>query len=286
MLALLQPASAQHRKEKLPPALFEHLHINVADKEASAEWYVEHVGLERLPTDNPEVVCVADKDHNFMIEFSSVPGIRNTYSDIDLNAFHLAFEGHETIEDVAAQMLAHGAVRLGEIYRNKVGDYVLNLQDPNGFSVQLIHRVDAFYPQPVKSTIRFEHFAFNTTNQMVSALWYVQFMDLSIPWSKDIKKDKGNYRNYRVPYIGDAEDRMSFELFGKDLACALNGLPHEVIHIGFTTDEPEKLAKRMIHGGARQAGEKQIRPNGDTVINLYDPRGVPLQLIKRRKPLI
>ena len=277
---------AQHHKEKLSPVLFEHLRINVADKEAAAKWYVENVGLEVIPSDNTDVVYVADKDHNFMLEFSSVPGLRNTYSDVDLNAYHLAFEGHATIEAVAEKMLKNGATQLGEIYRNKVGDYVLNLQDPNGFAAQLIHRVDAFYPDPVKSTIRFEQFAFNTEDQMLAALWYVQFMDLTIPWSKDIKADNNNYRTYRVPYIGDIEERMSFELFGKDLECALNNMPHEVIHTAFSTDEPEKLAKRMIHGGARQVGEKRIEANGDIVIDLYDPRGVPLRLIKRKTPIL
>ena len=277
---------AQHHKEKLPPVLFEHLRLNVADKEASAKWYVEHVGLEIIPAENKDLVYVADKDHNFMIEFSSIPGVRQTYSDVDLNAFHLAFEGHATIEAVAEKMLKNGATQLGEIYRNKVGDYVLNLQDPNGFAAQLIHRVDAFYPQPVKSTIRFEHFAFNTTNQMVSALWYVQFMDLTIPWSKDIGKANNNYRTYRVPYIGDVEERMSLELFGKDLDCSLNHMPHNVIHMAFATEEPEKLAKRMVQGGARQVGGKRVESNGDIIIDLYDPRGVPLRLVKRKVPIL
>jgi hypothetical protein len=151
----------------------------------------------------------------------------------------------------------------------------------------LLHRVDPFYPKPVKSTIRFEHFAFNTTNQMQSALWYVEFMDLTIPWSKDIDRTNHMYRNFRVPYVGDVGQRMSFELFGKqELECAFYNLPHDVIHIAFNTDEPESLAKRMVFGGARQVGEKRIEANRDVVIDLYDPRGAPLRLIQRKKPIL
>lgn len=278
--------SAQHLKEPLSPALFEHLRINVADKGATARWYVDHVGLEIIPAKNDDVVYVADKDHNFMIEFTSIPDAKNTYSDVALNAYHLAFEGHRTIEAVAEKMLKNGAVQTGDIYRNKVGDFVLNLQDPNGFAVQLIHRVDAFYPKPKKSTIRFEHFAFNTQDQKTSSLWFVQFMDLTIPWSKDIDATQNNDRNYRVPYIGDVENRMSFELYAKDEDCSLYGMPHEVIHVAFTTNEPEKLAKRMVHGGARQVGEVRTETNGDVVIDLYDPRGAPIRLIKREKPIL
>lgn len=280
-------ASAQHMKEKLPPVQFEHLRVNVADKEATAKWYVENVGLEIIPTKNKSVVYVADKDHNFMFEFSSIPGLRTNFHDIHIDGFHCAFEGHKTIEAVGERMLKNGATKLGEIYRNLVGDYVLNFKDINGLNAQLLHRVDPFYPKPVKSSIRFEHFAFNTPNQMLSALWYVEFMDLTVPWSKDIDKTNRMYRNYRVPYVGDVGQRMSFELFGKpDVECSLYNLPHEVIHIGFSTDEPEKLAKQMIFGGARQVGEKRIEANGDVVIDLYDPRGAPIRLIKRQKSVL
>jgi hypothetical protein len=274
-------------KENLSPVLFEHLHLNVANKEATAKWYVENVGLEIIPTDNRSVIYVADKDRNFMFEFSSIPGIRNNFSDIHIDSFHAAFEGHKTIEAVAEKMLAHGAKQLGEIYRNKVGDYVLNLQDINGLTAQLIHRVDPFYSKPVKSTIRFEHMAYNTPDQMLTALWYVQFMNLTIPWSKDIEKDKNLFRNYRVPYVGDTEQRMSIELFGKaDVPCAFYNLPHDVIHIAFHTNEPERLANQMVFGGAKQVGEKRVEANGDIIIDLYDPRGAPFRLIKRTKSIL
>ncbi|TWU31217.1 VOC family protein [Novipirellula artificiosorum] len=277
---------AQHLKEELSPARFEHVRINVADKEATAKWYVDNVGLEIIATNDSDVVFVADKDHNFMIELCSIPGLKNTYFDVDLNSYHLAFEGHKTIEAVAEKMLKNGAEQVGDIYRNQVGDFVLNLRDPNGFAAQLIHRVDAFFPKPVKSTIRFEHFAFNTEDQKISALWFVQFMDLTIPWSKDIDVAQNDFRNYRVPYIGDVDNRMSLELYTKDIDCALNNMPHEVVHVAFTTLEPQRLAKRMVHGGGKQVGEARVEANGDVVVDLYDPRGVPIRLIKRKNRIL
>jgi hypothetical protein len=93
-------------------------------------------------------------------------------------------------------------------------------------------------------------------------------------------------RNYRVPYVGDAKQRMSIELFGKELECSFYNLPHDVIHIAFNTEEPEKLAKRMIFGGARQVGEKRVEANGDVVVDIYDPRGAPFRLIQRKKAIL
>jgi len=277
----------QNEKEVLSPVKFEHLRINVADKEATAKWYVDNVGLEIIPSNNSEVVYVADKDHNFMLELSSIPNIRSTYFDIHLDAFHLAFEGHKTIEAVAEKMLANKGVQEGTISRNLIGDYVINVRDPNGFTSQLLHRVNPFFSKPVKSTIRFEHFAFNTPDQKISALWLVEFLDLNIPWSKDFDKTKNNYRNYRVPYVGDAARSMSLELFGKkEVDMTFAKMSHQECHIAFTANDPEKLAARMVYGGARIVSPAHEDSNGDFIIDLVDPSNFPIRLIKRGKPVL
>jgi catechol 2,3-dioxygenase-like lactoylglutathione lyase family enzyme len=278
---------AQNEKEIMSQVKFEHLRINVADKEATAKWYVENVGLEIIPSNNKEVVYVVDKDHNFMIEFSSIPNLKNTYFDIHIDAFHLAFEGHKTIEAVAEKILANKGVQEGALYRNLIGDYVMNVRDPNGFTIQLIHRVNPFFAKPVKSTIRFEHFAFNTPDQKTSALWMIEFMDLNIPWSKDIDTTKSNFRNYRVPYVGDAARSMSFELFGKkEVEMTFAKMSHQECHIAFTTDDPEKLAKRMVYGGAKIIGDIQKSATGDIIIDLRDPSDFPFRLVKRKKAIL
>jgi len=277
---------AQNDNETLKPLSFEHLHINVADNKATAQWYVDNVGLEIVSSDNKDEIYVADKDHNFMLELSSVSGIRNNYFDINIDAFHLAFEGHKTIEKVAEKILANGGTPEGSIYRNKIGDYVMNVRDPNGFSSQLIYRVNPFFPKPIKSTIRFEHFAYNIPDQKQEALWYVEFMDLKIPWSKDIDTTQNNFRNYRVPYVGDVGKNMSFELFGKKIESSLMNMPHSVIHIAFNCANPQKIAARMILGGARQVGEMRLEKNGDKIIDLYNSNNIPIRLIKREKDVL
>ena len=284
----LSVALAQNTKEVLSPVKFEHLRINVADKDATARWYVENVGLEIIPSKNKEVVYVADKDHNFMIEFSSILGLKTSYFDIHIDAFHLAFEGQKSIEATAEKMLVNGGTREGKLYRNLIGDFVDNVRDPNGFTSQLIYRVNPFFTKPVKSSIRFEHFAYNTPNQMITALWMVEFMDLNIPWSKDIDTTKNiMYRNYRVPYVGDAARSMSLELFGKkEVENTFAKMKHDEVHVAYLTTEPEKLAKRMVYGGAKIVTELKKSSNGDLIIDLVDPSGFPIRLIKRIRPIL
>ena len=278
---------AQNKKEVLSPVQFEHLRINVANKVATAKWYVENVGLEIIPSSDDQFIYVADKDHNFMLELSSIPNVRNTYFDIHIDAFHMAFEGHKSIKQVSEKMLANGGVQEGVLYTNLIGDYVMNVRDPNGFTSQLLYRVNPFFSKPLKSTIRFEHFAFNTPDQKISALWFVEFMDLNIPWSKDIDTTKNNYRNYRVPYVGDVGRNMSLELFGKkEVEMTFAKMSHEECHIAFATNDPEKLAKRMVYGGAKIIGAVQKRSNGDMIIDLVDPSNFPIRLIKRKKQVL
>jgi len=275
-------ALAQHEKVFLSPVGFEHLRVNVVDKNATARWYVENMGLIILPSSNHSFVYVADRDRNFMFEFSSIPNIRNTYFDIHVDGFHVAFDGQKTIEQVAERMLANGAKQDGPATRNAIGDYVQNVRDQNGLTIQLIHRVKPFFAKPVNSPIRFEHFGYNTPGQMVSAMWYLEFMDLLIPWSKDIDEKSNRLRNYRVPYVGDAGRKMSFELYDKvGIAYSFSTVSHEECHIAFSTNDPEKLALRMIDGGARKLSPMRMESNGDALIDLVDPRGFPVRLIKR-----
>lgn len=110
-------------------------------------------------------------------------------------------------------------------------------------------------------------------------------MNLIIPWSKDIDKTNFN-RNYRVPYVGDVNNNMSIELFSKENECSLSNQPHEVIHITFSTEEPEKLAKRLIYGGGEIVGKVKINKNGDVIIDIYDPNTIPIRLINRRKLIL
>lgn len=278
---------SENVKEAQSPVGINHLRVNVADKDATARWYVDTLELEIIPSSNPDVVCVADKDHYFYLEFSSIPGIRTTYSDIHLDAFHIAFEGGKNIEEIGERMLANGATQEGEIFRNLIGDYVLNSRDPNGLSVQLIRRINNFYPKAVKAPLRFEHVGLNVANQMIASLWLIEFVDMTIPWSKDIDTKANNFRNYRVPYVGDKAGKMSIELYDKKgVDYSYASFKHEEAHIAFSSDEPERLAKQMVYGGAQQLSPMRTEPNGDQVIDLVDPRNFPFRLVKQKTAVL
>ncbi|MEX2428829.1 MAG: hypothetical protein WD577_11335 [Bacteroidales bacterium] len=51
---------SQNLKEELKAIRFEHLRINVPDKEATAKWYVDNVGLEIISSSDEEVIYLRD----------------------------------------------------------------------------------------------------------------------------------------------------------------------------------------------------------------------------------
>lgn len=63
-------------------------------------------------------------------------------------------------------------------------------------------------------------------------------------------------------------------------------MSHEECHIAFTSNDPEKLAKRMVYGGAKIIGKVQKSSNGDMIIDLVDPSNFPIRLIKRKKQVL
>jgi predicted enzyme related to lactoylglutathione lyase len=80
---------------------------------------------------------------------------------------------------------------------------------------------------------------------------------------------------------------MSMELFGKkEVDITFAKMKHEECHIAFLTDDLEKLAKRMVYGGAKIIEPLKKEANGDVIIDLLDPSNFPIRLIKRKKPVL
>ena len=77
------------------------------------------------------------------------------------------------------------------------------------------------------------------------------------------------------------------ELFGKkEVDLTLAKMKHDEVHIAFLTEDPQKLAKRMVYGGAKIVTALKKCSNGDLMIDLVDPTGFPIRLIKRKKAIL
>lgn len=117
---------------------FEHMAINVENPKAVADWYVKYVGLVILSA-SKKMIFVRDSGGNFMFELYKKPDANGSYSSLNNAASHVAFAVDDA-DAVSKKMLEGGAKILGTT-TNPVGDTVINMTDPWGNNLQVIHRV-------------------------------------------------------------------------------------------------------------------------------------------------
>ena len=58
------------------------------------------------------------------------------------------------------------------------------------------------------------------------------------------------------------------------------------LHIAFMVDDVKAITRKLISAGATSAVEMNTTDAGDELIILRDPWGVPLQFLKRAKPML
>ena len=59
-----------------------------------------------------------------------------------------------------------------------------------------------------------------------------------------------------------------------------------VLHLAFVSEDVDADRARLLNAGCTSCGEPSKGPNGDAFAMLRDPWGLPLQLVKRSKPLV
>lgn len=117
---------------------FEHVAIDVENPKAVADWYVKYLGLEII-SETKKMIFVGDPDHNCMFELYKKPGVKSRLSSLSHDSAHVAFATDDA-EGLSKKMVEGGAKILKQ-FTNPVGDTVINMSDPWGNNIQIIHRV-------------------------------------------------------------------------------------------------------------------------------------------------
>lgn len=149
-----------------------------------------------------------------------------------------------------------------------------------GCTAETTKKNEAFDSAPRKNRIRLEHVAINVKDPAAMATWYCDNLDMKV-----VRKGPppANMR-----FISDAGGNMMLELY--------NNPPDEVpdypsmnplsLHIAFMVDDVKAIIKKLIAAGATIAVELNTTEAGDEIVILRDPWGVPIQFLKRAKPML
>ncbi|HLV35565.1 MAG TPA: VOC family protein [Spirillospora sp.] len=89
-------------------------------------------------------------------------------------------------------------------------------------------------------------------------------------------------------FIVDEAGRVVIELYNNPASPMpdYRGMNPLVFHIAFSVDDVAAARERLIAAGATAEGDINTTPAGDQLAFLRDPWGVPLQLVRRSKPML
>jgi catechol 2,3-dioxygenase-like lactoylglutathione lyase family enzyme len=131
-----------------------------------------------------------------------------------------------------------------------------------------------------KNRIRLEHVAINVEDPAAMAKWYSDNLGMKVV------REGPPPANMR--FISDASGNMMLELY--------NNPPDEVpdypsmnplsLHIAFMVDDVKAITRKLISAGATIAVDINTTDAGDELVILRDPWGVPIQFLKRAKPML
>ncbi|MDT8301929.1 MAG: VOC family protein [Sedimentisphaerales bacterium] len=131
-----------------------------------------------------------------------------------------------------------------------------------------------------KNRVRLEHVAINVEDPVAMSRWYKDNLGMKIV------REGPPPANMR--FISDSGENMMLELY--------NNPPDEVpdypamnplsLHIAFMVDDVKAITRKLISAGATIAVEMNTTDAGDELIILRDPWGVPIQFLKRAKPML
>lgn len=128
--------------------------------------------------------------------------------------------------------------------------------------------------------MKIEHLAFNCTDPLNLARWYVEHLGLIV-----------KRRIMEAPYahfLADDSGTVMLEVYGNPDAPSLNfpEVQPPALHLAFLSADLTVDVKRLVAAGASIVADVHTLPSGDMFAMLRCPWGVPLQLVKRLTPMI
>jgi catechol 2,3-dioxygenase-like lactoylglutathione lyase family enzyme len=128
--------------------------------------------------------------------------------------------------------------------------------------------------------MKIEHVAFQVPEPAAAARWYADTLGFTIrraepepPFGHFLADGSGTvmlefYNNPRLPV--------------PDYAA----MDPVLLHVALAAADVRGTRERLIAAGARAEGDVSVNPGGDELAMLRDPWGLPIQLVRRKDPMI
>lgn len=125
-----------------------------------------------------------------------------------------------------------------------------------------------------------EHLAINVADVDAFVAWFTENLDMRVA------RHAGGPSN--AHFLADAAGRCMLEVYRDEASpvpdyAAMHPL---TLHIAFTVRDVEAARERLIAAGATPEGEISVTEAGDQLAMLRCPQGIPVQLVKRARPML
>lgn len=128
--------------------------------------------------------------------------------------------------------------------------------------------------------MKLEHVALQVPDPPAMGRWYVEHLGLT-------GKDRGEKPPFGH-FLADDGGTVMLELY----AFPEVRTPHypsqdpRELHLAFTSADIAADVQRLVAAGAKHVSGPETTPKGDEIAMLRDPWGIPVQLVKRAKPML
>jgi len=128
--------------------------------------------------------------------------------------------------------------------------------------------------------MKIEHLALNVPDSLNMARWYVEHLGMKV-----------KRRGMEVPFVhflADVSGTVMLELYSNPDAPALDfhATQPPALHLAFSSSDLAGDVRRLTAAGATIVADVHTLPSGDDFAMLRDPWGLPVQLVRRKIPMI
>ena len=128
--------------------------------------------------------------------------------------------------------------------------------------------------------MKIEHFALQVPDPVAMADWYVAHLDWTIA--------RAGSPPSHGRFLLESEGAVMLEIYRNPLVPVPNYQELEplALHLAVLSENLPADRDRLVKAGATIHEDYVTSPTGDEFVMLRDPWGVPIQLVKRAKPML
>ncbi len=125
-----------------------------------------------------------------------------------------------------------------------------------------------------------EHLGLNHRDPAAAAAWYCKHLGMTVAR----KTGPPSYCHF----LADGRGKMMLEFYADPTAAVPDYAKIEPfsLHIAFHVDNVHEAFEALLEAGGSPAMSLKTNDRGDDIAILRDPWGIPVQLVRRAKPMV